>query len=149
MGKCRNATKGDTDAQKVISSTPLSHMGETGNTNDVLCDLRGEVASFVDALSQMGASSKIPFHFIWCSRSPSEWLLSPEHQQSNPALEDQTWYCTQVRVTLGEGEGYQPSPFHPWTSSLIANITEALVLSPWGGDLILQTTIAQGGAPSW
>ena len=31
---------------------------------DVVCDLRDEVALLEGALSQMGASSKMPFHFV-------------------------------------------------------------------------------------
>ena len=61
MGKLRNATKGGEDAQKGISPTPSSHVGEAGDTGDVVCDLRDEVASLEDALSQMGTSSKMPF----------------------------------------------------------------------------------------
>ena len=47
-------------------------MGEAGNTDDVICDLRDEVVSFEEALSQMGTSSKMPFHFVQHSRLPSE-----------------------------------------------------------------------------
>ena len=54
-------------------------MGEKGNTGDVVGDLRDEVASLEEALSQMGVSSKMPFLFVRCGRSPSELSLSPEH----------------------------------------------------------------------
>ena len=37
-------------------------MGEAGDTGDVVHDLRDEVASLEDALSQMGTSSKMPYH---------------------------------------------------------------------------------------
>ena len=63
MGKHKNATKGGSDAQKGISPTLSSHVGEPGDTVDVDHDLRDEVASFEEALSQMGTSSKMPFHF--------------------------------------------------------------------------------------
>ena len=79
MGKCKNATKGGSDTQKGISPTPSSHVGEAGNTGDVVHDLRDKVASLEEALSEMGASSKMPFHFVQCSRSPSEQSSSPEH----------------------------------------------------------------------
>ena len=39
-------------------------MGKAGDTGDVVYDLRDEVASLEDALSQIGASSKTPFHFV-------------------------------------------------------------------------------------
>ena len=68
MGKQRNATKGGSDAQKDISLTLSSHVGEAGDTGDVVSDLRDEVASLEESLSQMGASSKMPFHFAPCSR---------------------------------------------------------------------------------
>ena len=61
MGKCRNATKGGADAQKGVSPNPPSScMGEAGDTDDVVCDLRDEKASLEDALSQMGVSFKFP-----------------------------------------------------------------------------------------
>ena len=60
MGKCKNATKGGSDAQKGTSPTPLSHAGEASNTGDVVCDLRDEVASLEEALLQMGSYSKCP-----------------------------------------------------------------------------------------
>ena len=63
MGKCRNATKGGADAQKGVSPTPLSHACEAGDTGDAVHNLRDEVVSLEDALLQMGASSKMPFHF--------------------------------------------------------------------------------------
>ena len=37
--------------------------GTAGDTGNVVHDLRDEVASLEDALLQMGASSKMPFHF--------------------------------------------------------------------------------------
>ena len=55
--------KGLSDAQKGISPTPSSCAGEPGETGDVVHDLRDEVALSEKALSQMGASSKMPFCF--------------------------------------------------------------------------------------
>ena len=138
MRKWKNATKEGSDAQKGISPTPSSCAGKAGDTGDVVHDLMDEVASWEDTLSQMGSSSKMAFHFAWCGGLPSEWSLSPEHWQSNPAHENQMHYYVQVRVTLGEGWGDQPPPSHAWTGSLIANmfhgleewITEAVVLAP-------------------
>ena len=81
----------------------------------------------------------MPFCFTWCIRLPSEWYLSTEHWQSNPAHEDWMHYCVQVRVTLGEGGGDQRPPSQAWTGLLIADmfqdgleewITEAVVLVP-------------------
>ena len=116
MGKHKNATKGGSDTQKGIFPTPSSHVGEVGDTGDAVHDLRDEMALLEDALLQMGTSSKMPFYFAQCGRSPSERSLSPEHQQSNPAHVDQMCYCIQVRVTLGEGGGDQPPPSHAWAS---------------------------------
>ena len=79
MGKHRNATKGGADAQKGISPTPLFHVGETGNTGDVVHDLKDKVASLENTLSQMGTSSKMPFHFTQCSRLLYKQSLLPEH----------------------------------------------------------------------
>ena len=64
MGKCKNVTKGGSDAQKGTSPTLSSHVIEAGDTGDVVCDLIDEVASLEEALSQMGASSRTPFHFM-------------------------------------------------------------------------------------
>ena len=72
MGKCRNATKGGSDAQKGIFPTPSAHAGEAGDMGDVVHDLRNEVSSLNEALSQMGTSSKTPFCFMQCGRSLSE-----------------------------------------------------------------------------
>ena len=72
MGKCKNGTKGDSNAQKGVSLTPSSQAGEAGDTGDVVCDLRDEVASLEEALSQMGTSYKMPFHCVWHGRLPSK-----------------------------------------------------------------------------
>ena len=79
MEKCRNATKGGADAQKATSSTLSSCVGEAGDTGSDVCNLKDEVKSLGEALSQMGTSSKMPLHFTRCSRSLSEQSLSPEH----------------------------------------------------------------------
>ena len=63
MGKCKNAAKGRADAQKGASPTPSSHGGEVGDTGNTAPDQKEEVASLEESLSQMGASSKMPFHF--------------------------------------------------------------------------------------
>ena len=60
MGKCRNADKGKADAQKGISPAPSSCAGEAGDTGDAVCDLRDEVASLDDALSQWPLLPKCP-----------------------------------------------------------------------------------------
>ena len=52
MGKHNNAAKGGPDT-KGISPIPSSHVGEAGDTGDVVCDLRDWMASLEDALSQI------------------------------------------------------------------------------------------------
>ena len=140
MGKHKNATKGGSDCQKGISPTPLSHVGGAGDTGDVVHDL----ASSEEAWSQMGTSSKMPFCFVQCRRSLSEWSSSPEHQQNNLAQAYRTCYCVWVKETLGEGGGDQPPPPHVWTGLVISNmlhdgleeqITKAVVWAP--GEMIL------------
>ena len=118
MGKHKNATKGWPDAQKGISPTLLSHVGEAGDTGDVVDYLRDEVASLEDTLLQMGISSKMTYHLVQHSRSPSKWSLSHEHWQSNPAHEDGFHYCVQVRVTLEE-EGGDQAPTFPCMDQFI------------------------------
>ena len=96
--------------KKGIYPLYLLMVGEAGDTGDVVHDLRDEVASMEETLSEIGTSSKTAFHFVQHSRSPSKGSLSPGHCQSNPAHEDQMCYCIQVRVTLGVGRGDQPPP---------------------------------------
>ena len=67
-----DTAKGGADAQKGVSPTPSSLVGEAGDTGDVIHDLRDEVTSLEDALSQMVTSSKMPFCFAQCGRLPSE-----------------------------------------------------------------------------
>ena len=131
------------DAQKGASPTPSSHGSEVGDTGDTAPDQMEEVASLEEALSQMGASSKIPFQFTQQNRSPSKWSLLPEHWQDHLAHEHRICYCIHIRVTWGGG-GNQPQPFHAWSGALIADmfqdgleewITEAIVLAP--GETIL------------
>ena len=80
--------------------------------------LRDDVASLEDALSQMGASSKMPFHFMQHGRSPSEWSLSLEHWQSNPTHEDKMHYYVQFRVTSW-GRWRWPAPTSSCMDQLI------------------------------
>ena len=61
MGKHKHATKGGPMLKRASPSLPLFHVGEAGYTCDVVHDLRDEVASLEESLSQMGASSKTPF----------------------------------------------------------------------------------------
>ena len=56
MEKQKNTTK--------VSATLSSHAGEAGDMGDVVCDLRDEAALLEEALSQMGTSSKTPFHSL-------------------------------------------------------------------------------------
>ena len=60
--------------KKGISSTMLPCVGKAYDTSDVIHDLRDKVASLADTLSQMGASSQMPFCFAQSSRLPSEKL---------------------------------------------------------------------------
>ena len=79
MGKCKNAAKGGAHAQKGASPTPSSHGGEVGDTGNAVHDLRDDMASLEEGLSQIGAPSKMPFIFTQSSQLPSEQSLSPEH----------------------------------------------------------------------
>ena len=45
MGKHKNATNGGSDTQKAITPIPSSHAGKTGDTGDVVHELRDKVAS--------------------------------------------------------------------------------------------------------
>ena len=144
MGKHKNAARGEANAQKVTSPTLSSHGGEAGHGEETGHDLRDNVASLEEQLSQMGAPSRMPFRFMQSSQLPSKWSLSPEHQQDHPAHEDQTCYCIHVRLTLGERWGNHPPPSHAWSGSLIGDtflggleeqITKAVVLAP--GEAIL------------
>ena len=72
MGKHRNTTKGGRDVQKGTSLTMPSDGGKPGDTFDMVQDMMEEVASLEEVLSQMGASSKMPFKFTQSSRSPSK-----------------------------------------------------------------------------
>ena len=103
MGKHKNTTRGGADAQKGTISTPLSHRGEAGDTGNVVYNLRDDLDSLEERISQMGAPSKMPFRFAQSSQLPLEWSLIPECQQDHPAHEDHTCYCIHVRVTLREG----------------------------------------------
>ena len=52
--------------------TPSSHGGEAGDTGDAVHNLRDDLASLEEVLSQMGTPSKTSFRFTQSSRSPSE-----------------------------------------------------------------------------
>ena len=75
MGKHKNATKGGSDTQRGISPILSFHAGEAGDMGDVGHNLRDEVALLEDILSEMGASSKMPFCFVWCSKSPCQKIF--------------------------------------------------------------------------
>ena len=72
MGKCKNATQGGADAQKSTSPTPSSHRGEASDTGNAVHNLRDDVDSLEEGISQMGATSKAPFRFMQSSQLPSE-----------------------------------------------------------------------------
>ena len=63
MEKHWNATRGGADSQKGTSPTPSSHRGEAGDTGDAVHNLKDDVASLEEGLSQMGTPSKMPFQF--------------------------------------------------------------------------------------
>ena len=63
MGKCKNSTRGASDAQKGASPTPSSHRGEAGNKDNAVHNLRDDMASLEEDLSQIGILSKLPFRF--------------------------------------------------------------------------------------
>ena len=72
MWKCLNAARGRANAQKGTSATPLSHRGEAGDTGEAVHDLRDDVDSLKERISQMGAPSKISFRFMQSSQSHSK-----------------------------------------------------------------------------
>ena len=61
MGKQKNTAKGEGKALSSHSPTLSSCVGEAGDPCDAAQDLRDEVASLEEALSQVGASSQMPF----------------------------------------------------------------------------------------
>ena len=67
MGRHKNAARGRANAQKGTSATPLYHGGEAGDRGEAAHDLRDDVASLEQGLSQMGAPSKMPFRFTQSS----------------------------------------------------------------------------------
>ena len=67
MKKHKSALQGGAGAQKGASSTPLSNRGEASETGYAVHDLRDEVDSLEERMSQMGASSKTPFRFTQSS----------------------------------------------------------------------------------
>ena len=69
MGKHKNATRGGVYAQKGTSLTPSSHRGEANDTGNAVHNLRDDIDSLEERISQIGAPSKMPFRFMQ-SRSP-------------------------------------------------------------------------------
>ena len=67
MGKCKNATRGGADAQKGTFPIPSSNTGEAGDTGNTAHDLRDDVDSLEEGISQMSAPSKMPFRFTQSS----------------------------------------------------------------------------------
>ena len=72
MVKCKNATRGEADTQKGTSPPPLSHRGEAGDTGNAVHNLKVDVASLEEKLSQMGTLSMMSFKFPQSSQLPSE-----------------------------------------------------------------------------
>ena len=63
MGTHTNAAKGCASAQKGASPILSCHGSEADDTGDMVQDLMEEVTSFEEVLSEMCASSKMPFQF--------------------------------------------------------------------------------------
>ena len=72
MGKQKKAAKGGASTQKGTSLTPLSHGGEADDTGEAVHNLRDDVDSLEERLSQMGALSRMPFRVMESSQSPSK-----------------------------------------------------------------------------
>ena len=100
-----------------------------------------EITSGEEVLLHPDASPKMLVRYGRTSQSPSERLVSSEHQWDNSSSPvDRRCYCIQVRVMLGDGGSDQPPLAHAWRGCLITNIlqeawledgiTEAVVLSP-------------------
>ena len=70
--KCKNTTQGGADAKKSTSPTPLSHRGVAGDMANGIHNLKDDVDSLEERMSQMGTSFKMPFRFMQSSRSPSK-----------------------------------------------------------------------------
>ena len=156
MGKHKNTTRGDADAQMGVSPTPSYQRGEAGDTDNAVYGLRDDVASLEEGLSQKDTLSKMPFKFLQPSQLPSEWSIIPEHQQDHLAYEDWICYCIHIRVILGEGGGDQPQPSHAWIGSLIVDmfqedleeqITKAVVLAPGKAILFFRRWSFKEGLP--
>ena len=138
MGKQNNAAKAG-KAPSSHSSTPSSLVGEARDPCNTVQDLRDEVASLQEALSQIGTSSQMPFQFTQYSGLPLEQSVLLEHWADPSANKDWMHYCIHIRVILREGRGDQPPPSHAWTGLLIADIfqecleeriTKVMVLAP-------------------
>ena len=72
MEKCKNAARGEANAQKGTSPSVSSHGGEAGDTGKEVYNLREDVDSLEERLSLMGAPSRIPFRFSQSSQLPSK-----------------------------------------------------------------------------
>ena len=147
IGKHRNATKTGRGVQKYTSPIPSCHGGKPEDTAHHLLE---------EVSSQMGTSLKTPFRFMQSSRSPSINSLSPEDRRACwMTPENCMFYCSHVRVTLGEG-GNCPPPSHAWSGLLIADvfhddhqewITEAVVLAQGRPSCSLEEDGAKKGSP--
>ena len=59
MEKCKNAAGGSRCLKECLP-TPSSHRGEAGDTGETVQDLRDDVDSWEEGMSQIGASPKTP-----------------------------------------------------------------------------------------
>ena len=62
-GKASECYQRGADAKKGASPTPSSHRGEAGDRGNPVHNLREDVVSLEEGLSQMGALSKMPFRY--------------------------------------------------------------------------------------
>ena len=123
MCKHGNTTKAGESVHKDASPAPSSHGGQLYDTAQ---DLTEEVAS------ETGTSPKTLFRFAQLSRSPSACSPSLEHQQAHSTIpKHQMHYCIHISMTLEEGKGYQPSPSHMWSGSLITDILQEACPGDW------------------
>ena len=72
MGKCKNAARGGANAQEGTPPNLMSHRGKAGDTAKAVHDLRDDVDSLEERISEMSAPSKKPFRFMQSSQSPSK-----------------------------------------------------------------------------
>ena len=74
MGKCKNIPQGRADAQKGAFPTLSSHRGEADDTGNAVLNLRDDVDSLEERISQMGAPSKTHFRFTQSSQSTLQMI---------------------------------------------------------------------------